>query len=247
MSENSKYVTPQFKKVFNPKIGLITLSTDLTMESDFYSIGRDLPIDIFVNRIKNYNPLTKENLLKMYDQLESVTKDILPDEKINTVAYGCTSGTIAAGYNSIETKIKQAKSEAKVTTPSTAAIKALKKLKIAFDWTDEMWIGEYQLQGTKIWDSARLLHPKMYRKGQLQCLSFGNGKPLSVKNFLLNILLRYLSDVSHNTVTIVLLGPKFSASFIAPAILMPELVPKFNPSFSNNSNNTDKASVSLML
>ena len=76
---------------------------------------------------------------------------------------------------------------------------------------------------------------------------FGNGKPLSVKNFLLNILLRYLSDVSHNTVTIVLLGPKFSASFIAPAILIPELVPKFNPSFSNISNNTDKASVSLML
>ena len=32
--------------------------------------------------------------------------------------------------NSIETKIKQAKSEAKITTPSTAAIKALKKLKI---------------------------------------------------------------------------------------------------------------------
>jgi len=97
MSENSKYVTPQFKKVFNPKIGLITLSTDLTMESDFYSICRDLPIDIFVNRIKNYNPLTKENLLKMYDQLESVTIDILPGEKIKTVAYGCTSGTIANG------------------------------------------------------------------------------------------------------------------------------------------------------
>ena len=89
MSINSKYVTPQFKKEFNPKIGLITLSTDLTMENDFYSISKDLPLDVFVNRIKNYNPLTKENLLKMYDQLESVTKDILPDEKINTFAQHC--------------------------------------------------------------------------------------------------------------------------------------------------------------
>ena len=79
MSINSKYVTPQFKKEFNPKIGLITLSTDLTMENDFYSISKDLPLDVFVNRIKNYNPLTKENLLKMYDQLEAVTKNILPD------------------------------------------------------------------------------------------------------------------------------------------------------------------------
>jgi len=56
MSINSKHIAPQFRKAFNPKIGLITLSTDLTMESDFYSISRDLPIDIFVNRIKNYNP-----------------------------------------------------------------------------------------------------------------------------------------------------------------------------------------------
>ena len=104
MSINSKYVTPQFKKEFNPKIGLITLSTDLTMENDFYSISKDLPVDVFVNRIKNYNPLTKENLLKMYDQLEAVTKNILPDEKINTVAYGCTSWTIAIGKDKIKEK-----------------------------------------------------------------------------------------------------------------------------------------------
>ena len=100
----SNYIKPKFEKKFNPKIGLITLSTDLTMESDFYSIIRDLPIDVFVNRIKNYNPLTKENLLKMYDQLETVAKDILPNQKINTVAYGCTSGTITIGKDKIEKK-----------------------------------------------------------------------------------------------------------------------------------------------
>ena len=130
MSINSKYVTPQFKKEFNPKIGLITLSTDLTMENDFYSISKDLPLDVFVNRIKNYNPLTKENLLKMYDQLESVTKDILPNEKINTIAYGCTSGTIAIGKEKIKEKIQIAKPGCYITTPITSAIKALNKMKI---------------------------------------------------------------------------------------------------------------------
>lgn len=40
------------------------------------------------------------------------------------------------------------------------------------------WLGEYQFQGTRIWDSARLLRPGMYRPGQLQCLSFGYSKPL---------------------------------------------------------------------
>ena len=57
------------------------------------------------------------------------------------------------------------------------------KLGIKYSWIDEMWIGEYQLQGTRVWDSARLLHPMMYRKGQLQCLSFGNGKPLDAKTW----------------------------------------------------------------
>ena len=126
----TNYIKPTFKKEFNPKIGLITLSTDLTMESDFYSIINNLPIDVFVNRIKNYNPLTKENLLKMYDQLESVTKDILPNEKINTIAYGCTSGTIAIGKEKIKEKIQIAKSGCYITTPITSAIKAINKMKI---------------------------------------------------------------------------------------------------------------------
>ena len=39
-------------------------------------------------------------------------------------------GTIAAGYSSIKEKVRLAKPEAKLTTPSTAAVKALKKLKI---------------------------------------------------------------------------------------------------------------------
>ena len=55
------------------------------------------------------------------------------------------------------------------------------KLGIKFTLTDEKWLGEYNFKGTRIWDSARLLHPKMYRKGQLQCLSFGNGKPVDNK------------------------------------------------------------------
>jgi maleate isomerase len=66
----------------------------------------------------------------MADDITEVTNDILPDQKIDCVAYGCTSGTVAAGYEVIKTKINAAKPEAKVTTPITSAIKALKKLNI---------------------------------------------------------------------------------------------------------------------
>ena len=56
----------------------------------------------------------------------------------------------------------------------------LHKLDIAFDYTDIEWLGEYQLTGTRVWDSARLLKQGMYRPGMLQCLSFGFNKPLSI-------------------------------------------------------------------
>ena len=95
MKIKPNYIKPEYKKNFNPKVGLIALSTDYTIENDFNVMCRDLPLDIFVNRIHNKNPLTKENLLKMQDELESVANKILPNEKINTIAYGCTSGTIA--------------------------------------------------------------------------------------------------------------------------------------------------------
>ena len=54
------------------------------------------------------------------------------------------------------------------------------KLGISYDYTDKQWIGEYQFISTRIWDSARLLRQGMYRPGQLQCLSCGYDKPLSI-------------------------------------------------------------------
>ena len=130
MNIKSKYIEPKFRKESNPRIGLLALSTDLTIERDFQSICHSLPINLFVNRIHNENPLTKENLLKMYDQLESITEKILPGEKINTVAYGCTSGTIAIGEDKVKEKIQLAKPGCHVTTPITSAIKAFNKMNV---------------------------------------------------------------------------------------------------------------------
>ncbi len=126
----SNKIQPQFTKKYNPRIGLIALATDFIIEKDFIKIIKDREIDFFVNRIECYNPLSKENLVKMSDKVTDVTKNILPDENIDCIVYGCTSGTIAIGYDTIEKKVKEAKPKAKVTTPSTASIKALKRLDI---------------------------------------------------------------------------------------------------------------------
>jgi len=127
----STKVEPKYNSSTKPKVGLIVLATDFMIEKDFIDVTKGMGIDLFVNRIHTYFPLTSENLIKMSNTLTEVSKDILPDEKLDCVVYGCTSGTIAAGYDSIKKKIELAKPEVKVTTPSTAATNALKKMNVS--------------------------------------------------------------------------------------------------------------------
>lgn len=60
------------------------------------------------------------------------------------------------------------------------------KLGIRYDYYPDslphrqQWIGEYKFELTRIWDSARRLEANMYRPGQIQCVSFGHDKPLSI-------------------------------------------------------------------
>ena len=65
----SNKIQPQFIKKYNPRIGLIALATDFVIEKDFIKIIKDKDIDFFVNRIESYNPLSKENLIKIEKRL----------------------------------------------------------------------------------------------------------------------------------------------------------------------------------
>jgi len=68
-------------------------------------------------------------------------------------------------------------------TPYTylSILMLMRQLQIKYVFEDTgPWTGEYRFRKTRIWDSARLLKKDMYRSGQVQCLSFGNGKPLQL-------------------------------------------------------------------
>ena len=121
---------PDIIKTINPRIGLIALSTDFTIEQDYRNICHQLPVDIFVNRIPFENPLNHENYLKMASHISDVSAQILPSEDVDIIAYGCTSGTVAMGESVIANQIKKSKPNTYVTTPITAALKAFTKLNI---------------------------------------------------------------------------------------------------------------------
>lgn len=53
-------------------------------------------------------------------------------------------------------------------------------LRIKYKLTGEQWSSKYHFKNTRIWDCARLLSPNMYIPGEIQCVSFGRGKPLEI-------------------------------------------------------------------
>lgn len=61
-----------------------------------------------------------------------------------------------------------------------SVVQTMHILGIEYTLVNEEWQGEYQFHNTRIWDSARLLAPRMYRPGMIQCLSFGHTKPLQI-------------------------------------------------------------------
>ena len=70
-------------------------------------------------------------------------------------------------------------------TPYTYLSIPMTMIKLGIDYRylkedSQSWVGEYHFYGTRIWDSARRLEENMYRKGTMQCLSFGHTKPLHI-------------------------------------------------------------------
>tara|TARA_B100000029_G_C17564562_1_gene954591 strand:+ start:894 stop:1646 length:753 start_codon:yes stop_codon:yes gene_type:complete len=123
-------IEPKIFKSNIPKIGLVALSTDFTVEQDFRRICKNQNLNIYVNKIPFKNPLNHENYLKMTNHLSDVVNNILPGEEVDTIAYACTSGTVAIGDKIISEKIHSVKPKAYVSTPITAAIKSFLKFNI---------------------------------------------------------------------------------------------------------------------
>ena len=109
------------------RIGFVALSTDFNAEQD---LRRMLPddVEIFTNRVAYANPLTLENLRAMAGDIGRATANIVPGVPMDVMIYGCTSGTIANGADTITRLIQAERPGIEVTNPATAAVAAMKQL-----------------------------------------------------------------------------------------------------------------------
>jgi maleate isomerase len=115
-------------------LGLITLNTDETTEYDFHGLlPPDSGVMFYTSRIVTVNPVTLENLQKMGPQLSHAASLILPDITLKAIAYSCTSGTLALGYDKVKALVRyglpaESRDQVEVVTPLTAAIDAFRSM-----------------------------------------------------------------------------------------------------------------------
>ena len=104
------------------RIGLIALDSDVATERDFHAM---LPRDVmfYTSRIHCINPITVENLRRQGPMLRDAVNLLMPGQRLDAIAYSCTSGTVAIGYEGVAREIRAAgRPGIPVVTPITSAI-----------------------------------------------------------------------------------------------------------------------------
>ncbi|CAG9242143.1 maleate cis-trans isomerase family protein [Paraburkholderia caribensis] len=102
-------------------IGLIVLATDHTIEYEWRTVMSLPGVGLYENRILNSPDIRPETLRQMDELIAPGVALIRPGERIDVVAFGCTSASMVLGEEQVFNRIKAVRPEAVCTTPITAA------------------------------------------------------------------------------------------------------------------------------
>jgi maleate isomerase len=109
-------------------IGLIVLAPDHTIEHEWRQMLRLDGVAFFESRIAMSTHVSPETLKEMEAGLSGAAALIRPGERIDVMAYGCTSGTMVIGEEKVFAKIREARPDVPCTSPITAARAAFEAL-----------------------------------------------------------------------------------------------------------------------
>ncbi len=110
------------------RIGLIVLSSDRTIEYEFRKM-LDIPgVAVHHSRIPNDERITPETLAAMKSRITEGTRVILPEDQLDVVAFGCTSGAMVIGPENVHACIHAARPGVACTSPLEAAVAGFRAL-----------------------------------------------------------------------------------------------------------------------
>ncbi len=107
------------------RIGLIVLSNDYVTERDYINMRPGDDVAIYTTRIPNSQECTPETLTRMAPKMTDCAALLVPEGRLDAVAYSCTSGTVVIGYETVRDRIQAGRPGVPVITPITASLSAL--------------------------------------------------------------------------------------------------------------------------
>ena len=110
------------------RIGVVVLASDYTVEHEFRNIITMPGVDVYHARIRNSPAITPETLRAMEPLISETAELILPGDRVDVLAFGCTSASMVLGEALVDQRLRAAKPMAKTTNPVTAAFAAFKAL-----------------------------------------------------------------------------------------------------------------------
>jgi len=109
-------------------IGLVVLATDHTIEYEWRKLLALDGVGFYESRIANSADITPETLREMDTRIAPGVAVIRPGERLDVVAFGCTSASMVLGEDRVIERIREARPNVACTTPVTAARVALNAL-----------------------------------------------------------------------------------------------------------------------
>ena len=109
-------------------LGVIVLATDHTIEHEWRQMLRIDGVAYYESRLWNSASITPETLREMEKDIAYAAKLIRPGERIDTMAFACTSGAMVIGNDNVYARIRESRPGIAATTPMAAAIAGAKAL-----------------------------------------------------------------------------------------------------------------------
>ncbi|HTR05061.1 MAG TPA: aspartate/glutamate racemase family protein [Paraburkholderia sp.] len=109
-------------------IGLVVLATDHTIEYEWRDLFRQEDVAFYECRLENSPDITPPRLAEIEARIAPAVSLLLPGERLDVVAFGCTSASMVIGEARVGARIREARPEIAFTTPITAALAALDAL-----------------------------------------------------------------------------------------------------------------------
>jgi maleate isomerase len=121
--------TPDNGPAHTAAIGLITLSNDVVIEPELRRFLGDVEgASVYASRIPLVLELTPQGLRDMEGHIPRAVELIVPNDRLDVMAFGCTSGSMAIGPDRVAAAVHRVRPGIAVTDPVSAALKGLKAL-----------------------------------------------------------------------------------------------------------------------